>query len=735
MRVGRWSIGHPRLALVAWLAFVIVCLALGAISGTKTLDNGAVGESARGYAIMNKHQLWEPPRELAYLDTRAAPVPRSAIVDVANRFRALGLTPEVKHSKDRRSAVVLAELTRNIDVDRIRAAAAAAGREHPRVTIEETGDVSTDHARNRMVDRDLHRAELLSIPVTLLVLLLAFGSLAAAFVPVLLALSAVAAGLGLLGPLSQLFPVEGSAKTVVLLIGMAVGVDYALFFVVRSRAERRRSAALDDALETTLHTSGRTVVVSGATVAIAMAGMYIAGVKTLSGIATAAIAVIVCAVLGAVTALPATLRLLGPRIDSGRIPLVHRADSDRGSRFWSSVVDRVTERPLIAVALATAALLALAYPALSLRLSKPSDLALTAQSAPALKALADVRRTFPSAGETAIVAVEARETRQQLAGHLRRLSRLSVDVGIANEPVEPIRTVPDGHGSAAALFLPLTGNGANPSSRRAVNWLRTKLIPRTFGGVPGVETAVTGPTAEDVDFTRQIQHTLPYVLAFVLLLAFALLLVAFRSLVVPLKAIALNLLSVGAAYGILALVFQHHWAQPILGFRSNGTIVSWLPLFLFVVLFGLSMDYHVFILSRVREAVSCGEPTEAAVKRSIGLTAGVVTAAATVMFAVFALFGTLSSLELKQAGVGLAAAVLIDATLIRGVLLPATMKLLGDRNWYLPRMLHWLPHLDHEPARRRELTPSLEAHGLNTNTRTPLSAMLPFTSQARTTTS
>jgi len=236
------------------------------------------------------------------------------------------------------------------------------------------------------------------------------------------------------------------------------------------------------------------------------------------------------------------------------------------------------------------------------------------------------------------------------------------------------------------------------------------LIPSTVGRRPGVDVTVTGPTAEDVDFTRQIRRALPYVFAFVLALAFVLLLAAFRSIVVPVKAIALNLLSVGAAYGVLALVFQHHWAESLLGFQSNGTIVSWLPLFLFVVLFGLSMDYHVFILSRVREAVDAGERTDAAVRGSIARTAGVVTAAAVVMVCVFSLFGTLSSLELKQVGVGLAAAVLIDATLIRGVLLPATMKLLGDWNWYLPRKLRWLPRLPAERARSpHELKPSLEA--------------------------
>ncbi len=713
MRIGRWSINHPRRALAAWLAVVVACLTLGAISGTKTLDNGAVGESARGYAMMNKHQLWPPARELAYLHTARAPVPGNAIRDIERRFRALGLAPDLKVSADRRSAVVAVELTRDLNVERIHAAVAAAAKAHPQLTIEETGDVSADQARNRTVDRDLHRAELLSIPVTLLVLLLAFDSLVAALVPLLLALSAVAAGLGLLGPLSQLFPVQDSAKTVALLIGMAVGVDYALFFVVRSRAERNRGSTIGQALETTLQTSGRTVLVSGATVAIAMAGMYIVGVGTLSGIATATIAVIACAVLGAVTALPATLRLLGPRLERGRIPLLPRARFDSGNRFWSALVERITQRPLVAAALATAMLLALAYPALSLRISKPSDLALTAQSEPALQALAHVRQAFPSAAETAIVAAEAPAvTSTQLKQQLHALSREAVDEGVANRPVDPIRTVPTRSGVAGVLFLPLTGNGANSPSRMAIDALRHRLIPSTLGRIRGLQTAVTGPTAEDLDFTRQLRHALPYVLAFVLTLAFALLLIAFRSLIIPLKAIALNLLSLGAAYGVLTLIFQHHWAESLLGFRSNGTIVSWLPLFLFVVLFGLSMDYHVFILSRVREAVDRGDRTETAVRRSIAITGGVVTTAAAVMVCVFALFGTLSSLELKQAGVGLAAAVLIDATVIRGVLLPATMKLLGDWNWYLPRQLQWLPHVGHKPRQPpRQLKPSMEISG------------------------
>jgi RND superfamily putative drug exporter len=268
----------------------------------------------------------------------------------------------------------------------------------------------------------------------------------------------------------------------------------------------------------------------------------------------------------------------------------------------------------------------------------------------------------------------------------RTLAADAAAAGIAHPPFSVAS-----NGDALALELPLSGLGDNAASHHAVAVLRDRLVPRTLGRVPGVRTAVTGTPAEDVDFTAQMSAGVPYVIGFVLLLAFGLLLVAFRSIVVPLKAIVLNLLSVGASYGVLVLIFQNHWAQGLLGFRSDGAIIAWLPLFLFVVLFGLSMDYHVFILSRVREGVDAGLSTEEALRRGITRTAGVVTSAALVMVAVFSLFGTSSSLDLKQAGVGLAVAVLLDATVIRGVLLPASMKLLGERNWYLPRRLSWLP--------------------------------------------
>jgi uncharacterized membrane protein YdfJ with MMPL/SSD domain len=678
-------------------------------TGTESLQNGAVGESARGYDMLDANNVWPYPREVAYLHSATLSVTdpsfRAAIRDVSARLRIPGVelsTPRNDPrlvSKDGHSALLVATLT-NRSAEDVRARVLGAAAAHPHVTIEETGDITASDARDKSINDDLHRAEILSVPVTFFVLIFAFGAIVAAIVPVVLALTAVAAAFGLLGPISQAIPIDDSVRTVLVLIGMAVGVDYALFYIIRSREERRRGRPPHEALERTIRTSGRTVIVSGTTVIVAMAAMFLVGTKVFDSLAAATITVVACAVVGSVTVLPGLLELLGPKIDRGRIPFLPHLRTDRThSRFWTTIIDRVLGRPVLSVVLAGGLLVALAVPALWLKVSTPADNTLSPQNIPALRALDDVRRDFPAAAEPAKLVATVPEGRQaDLLKEGRRLQALALRTGIAHGPVVATR---NDDGTAASLFLPLTGAGNNSASRRAIEVLRHDLIPRTLGTIPGAETAVTGDVAEDVDFTHQLKHGLPYVIVFVLLLAFVLLLVAFRSIVVPLKAIVLNLLSVGAAYGVLVLVFQLHWAQGLLGFTSNGSIISWLPLFLFVVLFGLSMDYHVFILSRVREGVDSGMPSDEAVRYGITATAGVVTSAALVMFAVFSIFGSLSSLDVKQAGVGLAVAVLIDATIVRAVLLPASMKLLGDWNWYLPRALQRLPRtgLEAPPAR------------------------------------
>src|SRR5919109_1264494 len=619
--IGRWSTRRPWRAIAAWLAFVAVAVAAMAATGTDSLQNGAVGESARGYALIEKHLAGPPDREYGYVHSATLRAEddefQGAALDVAAAIRKeLGGEPRFRRSADHHSVLVVAQVTRPFSLDALHEAVQAAARGHPQVTVGETGDESASDARDRVVNRDLHRAELLSVPVTLLVLLFAFGAIVAALVPVLLALTAVAAAFGLLGPISQAFPLDDAVKTVVLLIGMAVGVDYALFYVIRSREERLRGVPPHEALERTARTSGRTVLVSGTTVIIAMAGQFVIGSDNFNGVASGTIAVVACAVAGSVTVLPAVLDLLGARIDRGRIPYLPHLRTEGGSRFWPAIVDRVLRRPVVSCALAAGLLVALAVPAFWLHVSKPSDESLSSQHEPALATLARVRHDFPGTSAPAIVVVAGRAASRRAPPPFTLNGRAD--------------------GRAASIELPLTGAGDNPASRRAIEILRDELVPQTLGRVPGAETAVTGVTAEDV-----------------------------------------------------------------LGFHSNGAIISWLPLFLFVVLFGLSMDYHVFILSRVREAVDAGMPTDEAVRHGITVTAGVVTSAALVMVAVFSLFGSLSSLELKQAGVGLATAVLIDATVVRAVLLPASMKLLGEWNWYLPRALRRLPRAGIEaPAAR-----------------------------------
>jgi uncharacterized membrane protein YdfJ with MMPL/SSD domain len=715
-RLADWSARRPWRALGAWFAFVIVCLSVGLATGERSLENGSAGESKRGYEIASRYHLFGEPHEEVLIQGTGlgADALQAAGRRVGSAVSRVPTVHEVRTpvlSNDRRSAVVVFAVHADVSLSRLQAAVAAVQRSQPGSRLALTGDASIEHDRDQATSSDLARAERLSIPITLVILFAVFGAAVSAAVPVLLALSAVGAALGLLGPLSQLAAMDASAKPVLVLIGMAVGVDYSLFYVVRDRQERRAGTDPAGALRIAAHTSGRTVLVSGLTVATALAGLFVAGEVALSSVALATISVVLCAVTGSVTVLPAVISLLGERLDLGRLPWGRRhSRSDRTARrgFWVRAVDHVLRRPVLSIALSAALLLALAAPALSLHTSKPSDTALASQKLTAIANLNRLQRAFPGGGEPALVVLTApRAASSEVAAAIARLTRQAVSGGLVHEPVS-VRS--NAAHTAAMIEMPLTGKGDNAASRDAVRALRDRIVPQTLGRIPTVSWAVTGKTAEDIDFTAQIRRALPYVISFVLVLAFVLLLFAFRSIIVPLKAIVLNLLSVGAAYGVMVLVFQHHWAEGVLGFKGNGTIVAWLPLFLFVILFGLSMDYHVFILSRVRELVDRGESTDRAVREGIAQTAGVVTGAALVMVGVFSLFASLSSLALKQAGVGLAVAVLIDATIVRAVMLPAAMKLLGERNWYLPgaleRRLGVRPVLGRAPLSSERIPPA-----------------------------
>jgi uncharacterized membrane protein YdfJ with MMPL/SSD domain len=713
-RIGRWSVQHRRRAILGWLAFVFVSIAVGfSLVPQKNLENGEgmPGESGKAGQVLKDaypdeaaEQVLVQSKTLTASDAQF----KAAVADLAQRLEGTKGVSEVvdpyeagsgQISKDGHSALVTFSLpgdqkTTEKAVVQSLAAVDTAAKAHPELRIAETGDASINKATKDKSNDELGSSMFMSLGLTLIILLFTFGALVAAGIPVLLGLTAVLATLGLLGPVSQIAPVDASVMHVVLLVGMAVGVDYSLFYVKRAREEREAGRETNAAIEAAAATSGRAVVISGFTVMVAMAGMYLGGISNFASFATGTIMVVAVAVLGSLTVLPATLSKLGDRIEKGRVPLLGRLRSRIGGvGLWSRVLDVVLRRPLVSAVVAAGVLVALALPTLGMEtsLGGTDD---TSRDLPVMQTYDRIQAAFPSEGSAEMVVIKADDaTSPEVVSGIRALEAEAAARPGLFEGQPSVELSADK--SVASVTLPTTGNGTDELSNKAVDALRGDIVPSTVGSVDGVEAYTTGEAAATGDFNDAMIGHLPYVFAFVLSAAFLLLLVTFRSIVIPLKAIALNMLSVGAAYGLLTLVFQNGLGES-LGLGS-GPIAAWLPLFLFVILFGLSMDYHVFILTRVREAFDRGMSTGDAVAHGIKSTAGVVTSAAIVMVAVFSMFALSSELQMQQMGIGLAAAVLIDATIIRGVLLPATMKLLGDWNWWLPRKLNWLPNLETEP--------------------------------------
>jgi uncharacterized membrane protein YdfJ with MMPL/SSD domain len=713
-RAGRWSARHPWKAIITWFVFVIAAVVIGGSIGTQTLtdEEYGVGESgAADKVIADAFPNEENETVLVQSDdglTAADPEFRATVQDVVRRLEQTEDVVAIKSpytpanagnvSEDGRSALVTFSIPERSGVEseeQVEAPLAAVSKldeAHPEFRIEEFGDASADKELSESFESDFQQAEVTSLPITLIILIVAFGALVAALVPLILAATAVAAAIGLLGPLSQVWPVDEAASSVILLIGLAVGVDYSMFYLRREREERARGASEDAALETAAATSGRAVLVSGITVAAAMAGMYFAGAATFDSFASGTILVVAIAVVGSLTVLPAVLAKLGDRVNKARVPFLTPPQDrvKRESRLWNAILNPVLRRPGIAAALSTAVLLVLAIPVLGLKMSVPGIDSLP-RDLQVIQTYDRIQDAFPGNQIPAEVVIDHGDaSAAEVSNAVRELRAETSRSDLFEQPltvdVSPDRT-------ATVVEVPIAGDGTNDTSYAALADLRDRVIPSTVGQVSGTETNVTGFTAGSEDFNSLMEDRVPFVFGFVFVMAFALLLVTFRSIVIPIKAILLNLLSVGAAYGVVIWIFQEGHLESLLGFESTGAVTSWLPLFLFVILFGLSMDYHVFILSRVREAYDRGMPTGEAVSHGIKTTASVVTAAAVVMIAVFSIFATLSAVEFKQFGVGLGVAILIDATIVRGVLLPAAMKLLGDWNWYLPRSLEWLPRV------------------------------------------
>ena len=713
-RIGHWSAHHRKTAIFGWLAFVVIAFVLGGAIGTQNIKdedqgNGQSRTADRQVAAANfPKEADENVLIQAKGDGKATDHSFTlAVKDTTKRLQdtkyvtkvesPLEKGNEAQFSKDGRSALITfsipgdSDLTKN-RVDTSEATVAAAQKAHPGLRIEQFGDASADKALSASLDNDFKRAETLSLPITLIILIVAFGALIAAGVPLILGLTAVLATLGLVGPISQIFPMDESISSVILLIGLAVGVDYSMFYVRRKMEERDAGRSNEAALEFAAATSGRAVLVSGVTVMIAMAGMFFAGNATFSSFAVGTILVVAVAMLGSVTFLPAMLSKLGDKVERLKVPVIgnlrHRNHGE--SRVWGWILDRVLARPVVSVIVAGGILIALAIPALSMHTVNPGVAGLP-RDLKVMQTYDRIQAAFPGGPLPATVVVKADDvTKPQIQSEIKAMTDKAIASGQMSGPITT-RTAPNK--TVEVVNIPMQGDGTDKASETALATLRNQVIPATMHTG---EVNVTGMTAGSKDFNDTMKSHLPFVFAFVLGLAFILLLVTFRSVVVPLKAIVLNLLSVGAAYGVLTWIFQDGHLEGVLGFHSVGGITSWLPLFLFVILFGLSMDYHVFIISRIREAVDGGMKTDDAVAHGIKSTAGVVTSAAIVMVAVFSIFATLSMIEFKQMGIGLAVAILIDATLVRAVLLPAAMKLLGERNWYLPRRLSWLPKFEHE---------------------------------------
>jgi uncharacterized membrane protein YdfJ with MMPL/SSD domain len=720
-RAGRWSAQHRKTAILGWLLFVVLATVVGGQVGQRNIDESAWGngESKRGDMIVEAADYPDETREQVLVQGKGSikagdPRVTAAVRDVVGRLeRTEGVTdvesPLVAEdrrntvSRDGRSVVVNFTLPGKVEetekrVEAPLAAVAAAQQANPDVRVEEFGGASAAKAFGEQDGANQRKSEMFSYPMTLVILLVAFGAFVAAGVPLLLGGTAVVGSIGLLGPISQLHELSSSVAIVVGLIGLAVGVDYAMFYLRREMEERDRGRSPEAALEIAAATSGRAVLISGLTVMVAMAGMFLAGNAIFASFGVGTILVVGVAMLGSLTFLPAMLSFLSRKgwTEKGRVPFIgRRRHANRGeSRMWGAILDRVLERPLVSAILAGGILVALTIPALGMQFKNTGTDGYS-RSLPIMRTYDRIQAAFPGGAVPAVTVIKARDvTAPEVQAAIRQLHDKAIATGQLMEPssveVSPDRTV-------ATVSLSVKGSGTDDASNRSLEVLRSEVVPATVGKLAGAEVAVTGETAGSKDFLDVMKSHLPLVFGFVLSLAFVLLLVTFRSIVVPIKAIVLNMLSVGAAYGILTLVFQDGHGEKLLDFQSVGGIASWLPLFLFVILFGLSMDYHVFILSRVREAVDRGMSTEDAVSHGIKSTAGVVTSAAAVMVAVFAGFTISTDQQLKQMGVGLAVAILIDATLVRAVLLPATMKLLGRANWYLPKPLHWLPKLEHEP--------------------------------------
>jgi uncharacterized membrane protein YdfJ with MMPL/SSD domain len=703
---------HPWRTIGAWTGAVVlsfVCIAL-LLPGNLTSNGGAAGnpefrraQRLEASAFPFNPRLDDSDIVLVRSDryTVDQPAFRAFVGNLAQLGRATGKVHDAQiyyatHdpslvSRDKRALIIPINVFDTGDVKPInRLVARENGRSGFEVAI--TGNNVRDNDFNELSQHDLKSGELeFGLPAALIILVLVFGSVVAGLVPLLLAILAIVGGLGLVAIVSQIWELSIFVVNMLTGMGLALGIDYSLFVISRYREERGGGREPLAAIETAGATASRAVLFSGTVFVIAMLGMLIVPNTVMRSLATGAILVGITSVLAALTLLPALLGLLGDRVNSLRIPLFGSAGTE--GRFWNAIVRRVLKRPGLSLVLACGLLIAAAIPTTSLKIGTNGVSTLPDRFVSKRGYLA-LQKSFPQATANPVQIVVAggvsvprvREGLDQLRSRLAR----DPEFGLGK-----IRIAPGG--AVAALDVPIRGDDAGSRAIAAVRNLRSAVIPDALAGT-GAQVFVGGRTAEQIDYTDSVTKPTPYVFIFVLGLTFVLLTIAFRSLVIAATSIVLNLLSVGAAYGLLVLVFQKGIGNGIFGFQQVDAIEAWVPLFLFAVLFGLSMDYQVFLLSRIKERYDETRDTTASVTWGVGSTARIITGAALIIVAVFAGFAKGDLVMFQQMGFGVAIALLIDATVIRSVILPSAMKLLGRWNWYLPSWLDWLPRVQIERA-------------------------------------
>ncbi|MEV5463329.1 MMPL family transporter [Streptomyces sp. NPDC002788] len=702
VRVARWSARHPWRAIVGWLIFVALCLGAGSAVGTNSARTAdyRVGEAGRAEALAAEAHLERRAAEQVLISSRSGGAldegaARDAADDLTERMRRL---PEVAGvadpllSEDRRILMVEVSLKgeerdAKDKIDALVAQTSAVQESHPGLLLEETGSPSVSKGVDQQRSDDLALSEAITLPVTLLTLLVVFGSVTMAGVPLLLALSSIAAAVGLSMVVSHLSPDAGVGTNVILMIGLAVGVDYTLFYLKREREERARSGGRlgsEALVELAAATSGRAVVVSGLAVVASTATLYLASDVIFSALATGTIVVVLVAVASSLTALPALLVKLGQRAERRalRRPARRVRREGGGGRVWNALLRPAARHPLATLCVSVVALLALVVPLAGLNITEMSR-DTHSRDIPAMRVYDRLNEAFPEQRVTHQVVVRAEASRSGEVGAALREVTERADADPLFTGASRIRTSPDDRTHTLELKVPHLGN--SDEAYDSLHRLRDDFLPATVGRIGGAEYGVSGDVARYADYPAHQNGKLPLVLGALLLVTFAMTVYAFRSVVLGLLGVALNLLSAAAALGLLVLVFQGTWAEGLLDFRSTGSIGSRVPLFLFVILFGLSMDYQVFVVSRIQEAVRAGLPTRQAVLDGIRSSASVVTSAAVVMTTVFASFVFLHIIEMKQIGFVLAAAVLIDAFVVRVMVLPAAMLLLGEASWWPSR--------------------------------------------------